>query len=143
MSLTVISHAKRIEDCMCELIHLRIVLTVIKFFDNDNAFFIYCCDEIFALATKETLYTLHGAVIFFLRHLKDHNHTAHICFNMKFLRTIINIYKKQVVKKQVLDETVFVETFFIGYDQILYLECCQLTYHISIFIITMSNQNVL
>lgn len=38
---------------------------------------------------------------------------------MKLLRTIINIYQKQVIKKQVLNEAVLVKTLLICNDQAL------------------------
>ena len=41
---------------------------------------------------------------------------------MKLLRTIINIYQKQVIKKQVLNEAVLVKTLLICNDQALDLE---------------------
>ena len=41
---------------------------------------------------------------------------------MKLLRTIINIYQKQVIKKQVLNEAVLVKTLLICNDQALDLK---------------------
>ena len=61
---------------------------------------------------------------------------------MKLLRTIINIYQKQIVKQQVLNKAVLVKTLFICHDQALDLESSKLSYHISIFIFSVGNQNV-
>ena len=142
MSLTIVTHSKCIKDCVCKLIHLRIILTIIKFLNYNDTLLIYCCDKVFALSAKKTLHALHGTVIFLLRHLKNHYYTAHVCFNMQFLCTVVNIYKEQIVKKQVFNKAVFVKAFFIRYDQILNLKSSKLADHISIFIVTMSNQNV-
>ena len=65
-------------------------------------------------------------MVFLLWHFKDHDYAADICLNVQFLRTIINVNKKQVVKKQVLDKAVFVKAFFIRYDQILDLKSGEL-----------------
>ena len=139
MGLAIVTHSEGIKDGVCKLIHFRIVLTFIEFLDNNDALLVYGCDEIFALTAEEALHTLHGAVVFFLRHLEDHNNAAYICFYVQFLRTVVNVNKEQVVKKKVLDKAVFIKAFLVSYDQILNLESCELAYHISIFIITMSN----
>ena len=127
---------------MCKLIHLRIILTIFKFLDYDNTLLIYCCDKVFTFTAEKTLHAFHGAVVFLLWHFKDHDYAANICLNVQFLRTIINVNKKQVVKKQVLDKAVFVKAFFIRYDQILNLKSSELANHISIFIVAMGNQYI-
>ena len=142
MCLTVISHSKSIKDSMCKLIHLRIILTIFKFLDYDNTLLIYCCDKVFTFTAEKALHAFHGAVVFLLWHFKDHDYAADICLNVQFLRTIINVNKKQVVKKQVLDKAVFVKAFFIRYDQILDLKSGELADHISIFIVAMGNQYI-
>ena len=142
MCLTVISHSKSIKDSMCELIHLRIILTIFKFLDYDNTLLIYCCDKVFTFTAEKTLHAFHGAVVFLLWHFKDHDYAADICLNVQFLRTIINVNKKQVVKKQVLDKAVFVKAFFIRYNQILDLKSGELANHISIFIVAMGDQYI-
>ena len=142
MCLTVISHSKSIKDSMCKLIHLRIILTIFKFLDYDNTFLIYCCDKVFTFTAEKTLHAFHGAVVFLLWHFKDHDYAADICLNVQFLRTIINVNKKQVVKKQVFDKAVFVKAFFIRYDQILDLKSGELANHISIFIVAMGDQYI-
>lgn len=113
-----------------------------RFRDYDNTFLIYCCDKVFTFTAEKTLHAFHGAVVFLLWHFKDHDYAADICLNVQFLRTIINVNKKQVVKKQVLDKAVFVKAFFIRYDQILDLKSGELANHISIFIVAMGDQYI-
>ena len=142
MSLFILVQSKGIQNCVGKLIHLGITLAIFQFLNNDDALFIDRCDKVFALAAKETLHTLHGTVIFFLLQFQNHNNTANICINMKFLRTIINIYQKKVIKKEILDKAVFVKSFFICNDQILDLKCCKLANHISVFIVTMCHKYI-
>ncbi len=81
-------------------------------------------------------------MIFLLVQFQDHNYAADICFNMKLLRSVVNIHQKQIVKKQILDKAVLVKTLFIRNDQILDLESCKLSYHISILIISVGYQDI-
>ena len=142
MCLFILVQTKCVKDCMGKFIHLRISLTVFQFLDNDNTFLINCCNKVFTLTAKETLHAFHGAMILLLLKFQNHNNTTHICINMKFFRTIINVHQEQIIKKEILNKAVLVKSFLVCNDQILDLECSELSYHISIFVITMCHQYI-
>ena len=127
---------------MSQLIHLRIALSLFQFLDYNDALLINSSDKISALSAKKAFHALYRAVIFLLVQFQDHNYTTDICFNMKLLRSVVNIHQKKIIKKKILDKAVFVKTLLVRNDQILDLEGCKLAYHISILIITVSNQNI-
>lgn len=87
-------------------------------------------------------HALYRAVIFLLVQFQDHNYTTDICFNMKLLRSVVNIHQKKIIKKKILDKAVFVKTLLVRNDQILDLEGCKLAYHISILIISVGYQDI-
>ena len=140
--LTVFIQVKSIHDRMSQLIHLRIALSFFQFLDNNDALLINSSDKISALSAKKALHALYRAVIFLLVQLQDHNYTTDICFNMKLLRSVVNIHQKKIIKKKILDKAVFVKTLLIRNDQILDLEGCKLAYHISILIISVGYQDI-
>ena len=61
---------------------------------------------------------------------------------MKLLRTVINIYQKQVVQKQILDKVIFVKSLFVCNQQILDLECSHLADHINIIAASFCYQHI-
>ena len=140
--LTVFIQVKSIQNGVSQLIHLRIALSFFQFLDNNNALLINCSDKISALSAKKALHALHGAVIFLLVQFQDHDYTTDICFNMKFLRSVVNIHQKKIIKKKILDKAVLVKTLLICNDQALDLESGKLSYHISIFIFSVGDQNI-
>ena len=75
---------------------------------------------------KKAFHALYRAVIFLLVQFQDHNYTTDICFNMKLLRSVVNIHQKKIIKKKILDKAVFVKTLLVRNDQILDLEAASL-----------------
>ena len=123
---------------------LKIILCLARLYlaNNDDILLINCSDKISALSAKKAFHALYRAVIFLLVQFQDHNYTTDICFNMKLLRSVVNIHQKKIIKKKILDKAVLVKTLLVRYDQILDLEGCKFTYHISILIISMGYQDV-
>ena len=140
--LTIFIQIQSIHNSMSQLIHLRIALSLFQFLDNNDALLINSSDKISALSAKKAFHALYRAVIFLLVQFQDHNYTTDICFNMKLLRSVVNIHQKKIIKKKILDKAVFVKTLLVRNDQILDLEGCKLAYHISILIISVGYQDI-
>ena len=120
------------KNYFCGLIQILIAVHLVYFFNNNNIFFIYCCNKIPVLSFKDATHFLKIVAFFVTIGLYNIYHSAHICFNMQFFGTIVNIYQKQVIQQQVLDKIIFIKSFLICNQQILNLETCDLSNHINI-----------
>ena len=67
----------------------------------------------------------------------------YVIFNMQLLRAAVNIHQQQIIQQQILDEIVLIKSLLIGHQQILDLECSQLTNHIHIITAALSQQDIL
>ena len=121
---------EHVEDHVCGLLEIVVVLACLDFLHKNDVLLINSRDEVLRLSRKETANGLKRIDILLVLGLDQEYHSLHIRLDVEFLCTVVNINEQEVIKKKVLDEVVFVEALLVCDEEVLDLECCQLSYHI-------------
>ena len=117
-----------IKDGIRESLCLRVLVVLLEFLDDDDAFFIDGSNEVGVLTVNGILDGLKiPLMVFFLRGFQNIYDSSGIRGNVQLFGTVIDIDKQKVIQKKVLDEIVLVKTLLISRQQTLQLKYSHLS----------------
>ena len=108
---------KHIQHTLGNLLYLLVAVIRSKLLHYNNILLIHGCNKVIALCGEEFLQGfLHRAVHIFMRLNQEYN-SPYTDFDVQLLRSVINVYKKQIIQKKILDKIVLIEFLSVRYQK--------------------------
>ncbi len=118
-------------------------VTLRQILHHNDIVLVHGRNKILTARTKISTHGLKHIAVLGIFRLNDQRHSFHICLDMKFLRTTVDIHQKQIIQKQILDKVILIKPLLVSYQEILNLKGNHLANHIDIFSNAPGNQDIL